>query len=143
MLTLIKAKCFRYQIFSTLRSGILIENGRQLKYNKMRDTSKTLHLSSQTFHQAISNGISLVDFWADWCSPCLMQGPILDDVAKEIGSKAIIGKINVDDNQSIATEYGIRSIPTMILYKDGKIVKQFVGVQQKQTLVAAIKEYSK
>jgi len=109
----------------------------------MRDTSKTLHLSSQTFHQAISNGISLVDFWADWCSPCLMQGPILDDVAKEIGSKAIIGKINVDDNQSIATEYGIRSIPTMILYKDGKIVKQFVGVQQKQTLVAAIKEYSK
>lgn len=80
----------------------------------------------------------LVDFWAVWCGPCKMQGPIVEDVAKEIGDKAVVGKLNVDENPQAAQKYGVMSIPTLMVFKDGKVAKQFVGVQNKETLVEAI-----
>lgn len=76
----------------------------------------------------------LVDFWAVWCGPCQMMGPIIEELAKEVGDKYKVGKLNVDENRETASKYGIMSIPTLIIFKDGKAVKQFVGVQAKESL---------
>ena len=80
----------------------------------------------------------LVDFWAVWCGPCQMQGPIVEEVAKEFVGKAVVGKMNVDENPSVAQGFGIMSIPTLMIFKGGQMVKQFVGVQSKATLVAEL-----
>ena len=82
--------------------------------------------------------VALVDFWAVWCGPCKMQTPILEKVAAEIGDKAVIAKVNVDENPELAAKYGVRSIPTLILLKDGENKQQFVGLQQQAALVSAI-----
>lgn len=76
----------------------------------------------------------LVDFWAEWCGPCKMQNPILEEVAKEYDGKVKITKLNVDENPATAGKYGIMSIPTLLLFKAGNIVKQMIGVQSKETL---------
>lgn len=77
----------------------------------------------------------LLDFWAAWCSPCQMQGPIIEDVARAIGAKARVAKLNVDENPKIAQKYGIMSIPTLVIFKNGTVVKQMIGVQSKETLL--------
>ena len=82
----------------------------------------------------------LVDFFATWCGPCKMQGPILDDVKKEIGEEADIIKIDVDKNSVISTQLGIRSVPTLILFKKGEIVWRYSGVAQKAELVTLLKK---
>ncbi|MCI8516543.1 MAG: thioredoxin [Hungatella sp.] len=82
----------------------------------------------------------LVDFYADWCGPCKAMGPVVEALAQEYEGKAKVGKINTDDNQDIAMEYGVMSIPTFIVFKGGKAVKKMVGMQDKRTLVAAIEE---
>ena len=76
----------------------------------------------------------LVDFWAEWCGPCRMLSPTIDELASEFSGKAKVGKVNVDQNQMIAERYGIRSIPTLILFKNGTIVEQIVGSQTKEAL---------
>lgn len=85
----------------------------------------------------------LVDFWAVWCGPCQMQGPIVEEVAKLMEGKAKIGKMNVDENPKTAGTYGIMSIPTLIVFKGGKPVKQFVGVQSKETLIGELNKFIK
>lgn len=82
----------------------------------------------------------LVDFYADWCGPCKAMAPVVDALAQEYEGKAKIGKINTDDNQDIAAEYGVMSIPTFIVFKGGKAVKKMIGMQDKRTLIAAIEE---
>lgn len=76
----------------------------------------------------------LVDFWAPWCGPCQVMGPIVDELATELGDKAKIGKLNVDENSEIAQKFSVMSIPTIIIFKGGKAMKQLVGVQSKETL---------
>lgn len=76
----------------------------------------------------------LVDFWAVWCGPCKMQNPILEEVVKEYEGKVKIAKLNVDDNPATAGKYGVMSIPTLMLFKDGQVVKQMIGVQSKESL---------
>jgi len=80
----------------------------------------------------------MVDFWAPWCGPCQVQGPILDQVAEKIGNRATIAKVNVDDSPAPAARFGVRGIPTLIVFKDGEVVQQFIGVQQEATLINAI-----
>ncbi len=80
----------------------------------------------------------LVDFWAVWCGPCQMQGPIVEEVAKEMSGKAKVGKMNVDENPSVPQKFGIMSIPTLMIFKGGTVVKQFVGVQSKETLLSEL-----
>ncbi|MCI8663358.1 MAG: thioredoxin [Hungatella sp.] len=82
----------------------------------------------------------LVDFYADWCGPCKAMGPVVEALAQEYEGKVKVGKINTDDNQDIAMEYGVMSIPTFIVFKGGKAVKKMVGMQDKRNLVAAIEE---
>jgi thioredoxin 1 len=97
-------------------------------------------LNDSTFPEAINDGVTLVDFWAPWCAPCMMQGPIVERVAETIGDRAKVAKVNVDEAQQAANALGIRSIPTIILFKDGKPVQQFVGVTQDGALLAAIED---
>lgn len=99
-----------------------------------------IQITDQTFEQTVlkSDKPVLVDFWAVWCGPCQMQGPIVEEVAKEMEGKAIVGKLNVDENPASAGTYGVMSIPTIIIFKAGQPVKQFVGVQSKETLMNAL-----
>ena len=80
----------------------------------------------------------LVDFWAEWCGPCRMVGPIIDELSKEFEGKAVVGKIDVDANQEFAAKYGVRNIPTVLLFKDGELISRQVGVAPKKTYEDAI-----
>ena len=84
----------------------------------------------------------IVDFWAPWCGPCKMQGPILDELSGEMGGKAKIVKINVDDNFELASQYGIMSIPALKVFKNGEVVEEMVGVHQKDQLLEVIERNS-
>jgi len=98
-----------------------------------------IDLTEETFEQTIASGTVLVDFWAPWCGPCKMQTPILKKVAEKIGDAAVITKVNVDENAPLAAKFGVRSIPTLLLFKDGKKVQDFIGVQQEAALLDALK----
>ncbi|MCB2221259.1 MAG: thioredoxin [Bacteroidetes bacterium] len=93
------------------------------------------------FDGIIGQGVSLVDFWAAWCGPCKIQGPIVDEVADELKDKANICKLDVDKNQKTAKKYGIQNIPTMLIFKDGKPVNKLVGVKPKATILKALQPY--
>ncbi len=95
-------------------------------------------LTDANFDEQVASGVTLVDFWAPWCGPCLMQTPILESVGQQLGDRVKIGKVNVDENMQVAVRFGIRSIPTLILFKDGRVVQQFVGVQPEHVLISAI-----
>ncbi|MEI7978383.1 MAG: thioredoxin [Bacteroidota bacterium] len=80
----------------------------------------------------------LVDFWAEWCGPCRMVGPVVDELSKEYEGKAVIGKVDVDNNPKIATEFGIMSIPALLFFKDGKVVDKQVGAVPKHVLAGKL-----
>ena len=96
-----------------------------------------LNLSSQNFEKEVLNSSEpvLVDFYADWCGPCKMMAPVVEELAGNLQGKAKVGKINVDENQDLAMEYNVMSIPTLIIFKDGKETKRFVGVRDKNELL--------
>lgn len=104
----------------------------------MIDTSKPLHINSMNFRKIIENGTVVVDFWAPWCSPCRAMEPILDEVAGKTGGSALVAKLNVDDNPSIANQYGIFSIPTLIIFHQGKESRRFTGVQPADRILKII-----
>ena len=97
-------------------------------------------LNERNFESTISNGVTLVDFHAPWCGPCRMQTPVLEKVSSKFNDKAKVGSLNVDENPNVAAKFGIRSIPTLILFNNGVPVKQFVGLQSENTLVNALNE---
>lgn len=85
--------------------------------------------------EALDNkGVTLVDFWAEWCGPCRLVGPTVEELAKEYAGKAVIGKLDVDANPQVSTQYGIRSIPTILILRNGVIIDKHVGVATKQAL---------
>jgi thioredoxin 1 len=89
----------------------------------------TVHLTEQNFDEALAQqtGVLMVDFWAEWCGPCKAIAPVLEDLARDGGDRLTLAKVNVDENHSLAARYGIRSIPTVLFVKDGKVVDQVVG----------------
>jgi thioredoxin 1 len=97
-----------------------------------------VELDDRTFDAQIATGTVLVDFWAPWCGPCRMQTPILERVAARVGQRAVIAKVNVDDSPNVAARFGVMSIPTLIVFKNGAPVQQFVGVQNEETLVQSL-----
>ena len=101
--------------------------------------SNTGSVSAEEFNKEIAAGVVLVDFWAPWCPPCRRQGPIVDEVAEKAKAYGKVIKLNTDDEPDIASKFEIRSIPTLIIFKDGKIQKQFKGLTNASTLIAAMK----
>jgi thioredoxin 1 len=101
---------------------------------------KVMKLNVDSFGGTIAEGITLVDFWTPWCGPCRMQGPILEEVARSVAGRAKIAKVNIDDAGSVARQFSVRSIPTLVLFKNGTEVRRFVGVQSHDTLIEAIEE---
>ncbi|MWC27276.1 thioredoxin [Paenibacillus sp. MMS18-CY102] len=95
-------------------------------------------LTKENFTQSIESGVSLVDFWAPWCGPCKMQLPIVEELASELEGQATIAKINVDEQPELASQFGVMSIPTLILFKDGQPIDKLVGLQSKDALKTKI-----
>lgn len=103
---------------------------------------KTKEFTVQNWEREVlkSNKPVLVDFWAPWCGPCRMQGPLVETLAEEMGEEAVVGKLNSDEQGEIAAQYGIRSIPTLLIFKAGKPLKSFVGVTSVPHMKAALLE---
>lgn len=94
---------------------------------------KYIELTAENFNVA-KEGVALVDFWAPWCGPCRMLAPVIDELAEEFDGKAKICKVNTDEVQDLAVEYGVRSIPTLLFFKDGEIKETLVGAQSKTAI---------
>jgi thioredoxin 1 len=105
------------------------------------DNEKILTLTDKNFQQLTKNKLVLVDFWASWCAPCRMMAPVLNDVAAELSGNSQVGKVNIEDFQSLAQKYQVRSIPTLILFKNGVEVNRFVGIKPKEFLLKQIQNY--
>lgn len=101
-------------------------------------SGKVKDLTDATFIEAVKTGVTLVDFWAPWCPPCRAQGPIVEKLADAFDGKALVAKVNVDEETAAAEKYGVANIPTIVLLKDGKEAKRFVGLQQEAALRDAI-----
>ncbi|MFD0673365.1 thioredoxin [Cohnella sp. GCM10027633] len=95
-------------------------------------------ITKDNFKDTVSQGVSLLDFWAPWCGPCKMQLPIVEELATELQGTATIAKVNVDEEPELASQFGVMSIPTLILFKDGQPVDKLVGLQSKAALQAKI-----
>jgi len=101
-----------------------------------------LNVTSENYENEVlkSDKKVLIDFYADWCGPCKMMSPIIDEIAEEMSDTVKVGKVNVDENQDLAMEYGVMSIPTIVLLKNGEVQKAFVGVTDKEEIKQALNE---
>ena len=104
----------------------------------------TTQLTEQTFDEAVlaSQGLVMVDFWAEWCGPCRMIAPVLEQIAQESEGRVTLMKVNVDDNSGLAARYEIRSIPTILIVKDGTVVDRVVGAVPKTTLQSVLSRHA-
>lgn len=100
--------------------------------------SSAPELTTADFDATVGSGVTLVDFWAEWCGPCRLISPVIDELARQYDGKAKIRKVNVDNEPDIAMRFDVSSIPTLIVFKDGAIASRFVGVTKKDELASAL-----
>ena len=123
-----------------------IYNSHYFGQGKMKNTpmvadhEKILTLTDKNFINQTKNKLVLVDFWAAWCAPCRMMAPVLNEVAGELAEKSHVGKVNIEQYQTLAQKYKVKSIPTMILFKNGKEINRFVGIKSKDFLLQQIQK---
>jgi thioredoxin 1 len=124
-------------LVATLPTGCTRQETTKLEGNAA-SSARVLALDKSNFDAEVRNGVVLVDFWAAWCGPCKMQAPIVEQVAGQVEGKAKVAKVDVDADPDIAQRFGVRAIPTLIVFKDGKPGGHFVGLTKAETLVSAI-----
>jgi len=112
---------------------------RRMKKMQVPSSEKIVNLNEANFEHQIKRGITLVDFWATWCMPCKIMVPALNEVAEEFDGEVKVAKVDVDQNKSLSAKFNVRSIPTLILFKDGKEINRFVGVKDKNFLLKQLK----
>ncbi|MDL1912928.1 MAG: thioredoxin [Bergeyella sp.] len=95
-----------------------------------------LEITDSSFQDVVLNSEKpvLVDFWATWCGPCVTLGPIIEEIARDFEGKAVVGKVDVDNNQKVSADYGIRNIPTVLIFKNGQVVDKLVGVSPREVI---------
>jgi thioredoxin 1 len=125
---------------SALAGYMIFNYLRMRRVQLVPDHEKIITLTSQNFQHQVKNGIHLVDFWAAWCVPCKMMGPVLNELAEGSDGSFRVGKLNVEQHPGVSATFGVRNIPTMILFKDGKELKRIVGVKTKDYLLKQIRE---
>jgi thioredoxin 1 len=128
-------------IITLLFAALLTDCSKQENKTGQTDTQASatvLVLNDSNFDSQVQSGVVLVDFWATWCGPCKAQGPIVEQVAKQVAGKAKVAKLDVDSAHTIAQRFNIEAIPTLVVFKNGKPVKQFVGLTNADKIIAAI-----
>lgn len=102
-----------------------------------------IEITDANFEETVKNSgqVAMVDFWAEWCGPCRMVGPIVDELSKEYDGKAVIGKVDVDNNPGVAQQFGVRNIPTILFFKNGEVIDKQVGAVPKSALEAKLKSH--
>ena len=129
-------------VIITVLAALYILARRQMKnIPVVADSDKILTLTDKNFQFQTKNRLVLVDFWASWCAPCRMMAPVLNEVASELTGSSHIGKVNIEQFQSLAQKFQVRNIPTMILFKNGKEVNRYVGIKSKDFLLDQLQKY--
>ena len=125
-------------------SNICCTGGKSVNNNITATTNDAgvITLNEDNFDKKIDSGIVLVDFWATWCPPCRMESPIIEKISSEMSGKLNVYKIDIDQSPQIASKFNVQSIPTLIIFKDGKVAEKFVGFTQKEDIIAAITKIS-
>jgi thioredoxin 1 len=106
-----------------------------------KDSENILTLTDKNFQHQTKNKLVLVDFWASWCAPCRMMAPVLNEVADELTGNSRVGKVNIEEYQSLAQKYQVRNIPTLILFKNGREVNRFVGIKSRDFLLQELRKF--
>jgi thioredoxin 1 len=126
-------------IFASAKILLKISGGIRTETN-LNNRIMALEITDANFEELVlkSDKPVLVDFWAEWCGPCRMVGPVVDEISKEYDGKAIVGKVNVDNNPQISTQFGIRNIPALLYFKNGEVVDKQVGAVPKSVLAGKL-----
>ena len=126
-------------IIAAILGGLfLIARARMKNIPLVDDNKNILTLTDKNFQHQTKNKVVLVDFWASWCAPCRMMAPVLNEVADEVAGNSYVGKVNIEEYQSLAQKFQVRNIPTLILLKNGTEVNRFVGIKNKDYLLQQI-----
>jgi len=125
-------------IITILGSFFLIARYKMKNIPLVEDNKSILTLTDKNFQFQTKNKVVLVDFWASWCAPCRMMAPVLNDVASALTGNNYVGKVNIEQYQSLAQKYQVRNIPTLILFKNGTEINRFVGIKNKEFILQQI-----
>jgi len=126
----------RFIIYNLVQYNSLLKGG----FTQMSE--KVLHLNEENFEEIVNNSAKpvFIDFWAPWCGPCRMLGPVVEEIANDFEGKVVVAKVNVDENQNLAQKFGVMSIPTMVVMKNGETVNKMVGFAPKQAIASMLEE---